>query len=246
MVWWKTFLWGQPARFLCLEAGVVPDLAWQRREVQAKVGDRNLRMYFFLWLSRGGRDKTPLVFRTKLTRATSFRLACSVLKSHCHLCRTVNYVPHGCTIVYTLLCSIENRWRRPLPSCPSPHNQRPAYSNGYCESGLLELKLCIALVSLVLLGFNLKDETGQVWWHAWEAKYVLGEDLCEFSSLICTTSSKPVRVTLGNVVPKKWNFRVKSEYTFSLGTEKVVLTSTTCQRGQSRPWYGPGLVHLRL
>lgn len=43
----------------------------------------------------------------------------------------------------------------------------------------------VCLVSLVLLGFNLKDETGQVWWHAWEAKDVLGGDLCEFSSLIC-------------------------------------------------------------
>lgn len=44
-------------------------------------------------------------------------------------------------------------------------------------SVLLELKLYIALVSLVLLGLNLKDETVQVWWHAWEAKYVLGGDL---------------------------------------------------------------------
>lgn len=61
------------------------------------------------------------------------------------------------------------------------------------NSVLLGLKLCIALVTLVLLGLNLKDETVQVWWHAWEAKYVLGGDLCEFSSLICMTSSELVR-----------------------------------------------------
>lgn len=38
-------------RVLCLETGAVPDLAWQSREVRAKVGEQNLRMYFFLWIS---------------------------------------------------------------------------------------------------------------------------------------------------------------------------------------------------